>query len=185
MTGLPISTDWKDKNYDCNLVIIDWLTKMVHYKLEKVTINTPGLAEIILNVIVQYHGLSNSIIINKSSLFTSNLWSLLYSFLDIKQRLWTAFYLQTDGQTKCQNSTIEVYLWAFVNFKQNDWARLLPMTKFAYNNAKNASTSHTSFKLNYGYHLWISYKEKVDFHSKFKSADKLLIELRELMIISC
>ena len=30
------------------------------------------------------------------------------------------FHLQIDSQTKRQNSTIEAYLWAFVNFEQND-----------------------------------------------------------------
>ena len=38
---------------------------------------------------------------------------------------------------------MEAYLQAFVNFKQNDWARLLLMAEFAYNNVKNASTGHT------------------------------------------
>ena len=48
---------------------------------------------------------------------------------------------------------MEAYLRAFVNFEQNDWARLLPMAEFAYINAKNASTGHTPFELNCGYHL--------------------------------
>ncbi len=48
---------------------------------------------------------------------------------------------------------MEAYLRVFINFEQDDWARLLPMTEFAYNNAKNASTSHTPFELNYGYHF--------------------------------
>ena len=38
------------------------------------------------------------------------------------------------------------------------------------------------FMLNYGYYPQMSYKEEVDPRSKFKSADKLLAELRELMI---
>ena len=78
---------------------------------------------------------------------------------------------------------IEVYFQDFVNFKQNNWARLLPMTEFAYNNAKNASTGYTPFGLNYGYHPRMSYKEDVNFQSKSKSADKLSAELRELMIV--
>ena len=57
------------------------------------------------------------------------------------------------------------------------------MAKFAYNNAKNISTSHTLFELNCNYHLWILYEEKVDFCSKSKSADKLSIELKELIIV--
>ena len=78
---------------------------------------------------------------------------------------------------------MEAYLWAFVNFEQNDWAKLLPMAEFAYNNAKNASIGHTPFELNCGYHPQILYKEEVDSRSESKSADKLSAELRELMIV--
>ena len=41
--GLPISTDWKGDSYNSILVIIDWLTKIVHYEPVKVTINAPQL----------------------------------------------------------------------------------------------------------------------------------------------
>ena len=78
---------------------------------------------------------------------------------------------------------MEAYLRAFVNFEQNDWARLLPMAEFAYNNAKNASSGHTPFELNCGYHPRMSYEEDVEPRSKSKSADELSAELRELMII--
>ena len=78
---------------------------------------------------------------------------------------------------------MEAYLRAFVNFEQNDWARLLPMAEFAYNNAKNASSGHTPFELNCGYHLRMFHKENVDPRSKSKSADNLSAELKELMIV--
>ena len=78
---------------------------------------------------------------------------------------------------------MEAYLRAFVNFEQNNWARLLPMAEFAYNNAKNTSTGHTPFELNCGYHPRMSYEEDVDPRSQSKSADELSAELRELMIV--
>ena len=183
VTGLPISTDWKGDSYDSILVIVDRLTKMVHYEPVKVTIDAPGLVEVILDVVVRHHGVPNSIVSDRGSLITSKFWSSLCYFLGIKRRLSTAFHPQTDGQTKHQNSTMEVYLQAFVNFKQNNWARLLPMAEFAYNNAKNASTGHTPFKLNCGYHPQMSYEEKVDPCFKSKSADELSAELKELMIV--
>ena len=99
---------------------------------------------------------------DRGLLFTSKFWSLFCYFFEIKQRLLTAFHPQTDGQTKWQNSTMEAYLRAFVNFKQNDWDRLLPMAEFAYNNVKNASTGHTPFELKCGYHPRMLYKEDVD-----------------------
>ena len=78
---------------------------------------------------------------------------------------------------------MEAYLRAFVNFEQNDWARLLPMAKFAYNNAKNTSTGYTSFKLNCGYHPRDSYEEDLDPYSKSRTAEELSSELQELMTV--
>ena len=54
---------------------------------------------------------------------------------------------------------MKAYLLVFVNFKQNNWAKLLLIVKFAYNNAKNASTSHMPFELNYGYYFLFSFKK--------------------------
>ena len=181
--GLPIWTDWKGDSYDSILVIVNRLTKMVHYKLVKVTINAPGLAKVIINVVVRHHGLLDLIVTNRGSLFSSKFWSLLCYFLGIKRRLFTAFHPQMDGQTERQNSTIEAYLQAFVNFEQNDWARFLLMVEFAYNNAKNASTSYTPFKLNCGYHPCVSYKEDLDPRSKSKTVEKLSSELQNLMAV--
>ena len=92
MTGLPVLTNYKGETYDSILVIVDWLTKTVYYKPVKVTINAPGLAEVILDVIIRYHGLPDSIVTDRGSLFTSKFWSLLCYFFGIKQSLSTAFY---------------------------------------------------------------------------------------------
>ena len=120
VTGLPISTNWKGDNYDFILVIVDQPTKMMHYELVKVTIDTSELAKVILDVVVWYHGFPNSIVSDKSLLFTSKFWLLLCYFFGIKCRLSNVFYPQTDNQTKQQNSTIEAYFQVFVNFEQNN-----------------------------------------------------------------
>ena len=181
--GLPIATDWKGDSYDSILVIVDWLTKMVYYEPVKITINAPGLVEVIIDVVICHHGLLDSIVIDRGSLFTSKFWSSLYYSLGIKQRLSTAYHLQTDEQTERQNSTMEAYLRAFANFEQNDWVKLLPIAKFAYNNAKNASTGHTPFELNCGYHSRVSFEEDTNPCSRSKIADELSAKLRELMTI--
>ena len=183
VTGLPLSANWKGNSYDSIFVIFDRLTKMMHYMPVKVTIDALRLAEVILDAVVWHHNLPDSIVTDRGLLFTSKFWSLLCYFLGIKQRLSTAFYPQTDGRTERQNNTIEAYLQAFVNFKQNNWARLLLIAEFAYNNAKNASTSHTSFKLNCRYHPRMSYKKDVNPRSQSKLADKLSAELRGLMTV--
>ena len=78
---------------------------------------------------------------------------------------------------------MEAYLCAFVNWEQNNWARLLSMLEFAYINSKNASTSHMPFKSNCSYHSRMSYKEKVNPHSQSKSVNELLEKLKELKIV--
>ena len=85
ITGLPVSIDWKKDNYNFILVIVNWLTKMVYYKLVKITLNAPGLAEVIIDVVVRHHGLPDLIVTDRGSLFTSKFWSSLCYFLGIKQ----------------------------------------------------------------------------------------------------
>ena len=90
--GLLILIDWKRDNYDLILVIINWLIKMVHYKLVKVIINALGRAKVIINVVVRHDGLLDSIVTNQGFFFTSKLWLSLCYFLNIKQIFSIAFY---------------------------------------------------------------------------------------------
>ena len=57
------------------------------------------------------------------------------------------------------------------------------MAEFAYNNAKNASTGHTLFELNYEYYPQVSYKEDLNLRSKSKIAKDLSSKLQNLMAI--
>ena len=97
VTGLLISTNWKGESYDSILVIVNRLTKMVHYEPVKITIDAPGLAEVIIDIVVRHHSLFDSIITDRSSLFTLKFWFSLCYFLGIKRKLSTAFHPQTDG----------------------------------------------------------------------------------------
>ncbi len=132
-------------------------------------------------MVVHDHGVLESIVTDRGSRFTSKFWSSLYYFLGIKRKLSTAFNPQTNGQAKRQNSMMEAYLRALVNWEQDDWARLLLIVEFAYNNAKNTSTGHTFFKLNCGYYPRVSFEKDIDSHSRSHFANKLAEELRELM----
>ena len=93
MTGLPVSINWKVENYNSILVIVNQLTKMVYYKLVKITFDALGLAKVIINVVLRYHRLPDSIVTDQSSLVTLKFWLLLCYFFGIKQRLSTAFHL--------------------------------------------------------------------------------------------
>lgn len=91
------------------------IIKIDYYKPIKTMIDTTGLTKVIINMIVKHHDFPVSIISDWDSLFTSKLRFLLYYFFNIRQKLFTGFYPQTDIQTKKPNSTIKAYLCAFVN----------------------------------------------------------------------
>ena len=77
VTGLSLSTNWKSNSYNSILVIINQLTKMVHYELVKVTIDAPEQAKVILDMVVWHHSLPNLIVTNRGLFFTLKFWSLL------------------------------------------------------------------------------------------------------------
>ena len=92
VTALPVLINWKRDSYNPILVIVDWLTKMVYYKLVKIILDAPKLAQVIIDVVVRHHGLPDLIVTDRGSLFPSKFWSLLCHFFGIKQRLSTVFY---------------------------------------------------------------------------------------------
>jgi hypothetical protein len=67
-----------------------------------------------------------------------------------------------DGQTEHQNQTMEHYLRAFCNYRQDNWVELLPLAEFAYNNAIHASTTMTPFWANYHYHPVMQFKAPME-----------------------
>ena len=114
---LPVFTNRDGKTYDSILVFINWLTKMVYYKPVKETIDALGLIEVIITMVVRHYSLSDSIVSDHSSVFTSKFWFSLCYFLRIKRQLLMAFHPQSDSQTETQNSTKQAYLQIFVNYK--------------------------------------------------------------------
>lgn len=76
----------------------------------------------------------------------------LNKLLGITKNFLTAHRLQTDGQTERANQEIEIFLQAFVNTRQTDWAEWLACAEFALNNKINSSTGYSPFFLNYGCH---------------------------------
>ena len=57
MASLSILANWKRDNYNFIFVIVNQLSKMMHYKLVKIIINAPRLTKVIIDVVVRYYGL--------------------------------------------------------------------------------------------------------------------------------
>jgi len=91
---LPVSN-----GMDSTLVFVDRLTKMSHFIACSKFTTAPEFTWFFVSHIVKVHGLSDSIVSDRGSIFTSNFWSTLPSILKIDPRKSTMFHLQTDGQT--------------------------------------------------------------------------------------
>jgi len=57
------------------------------------------------------------------------------------------------GQVENNNKWMETYLRMFCSHCQDDWANLLPMAEFLYNNHHHLLIDTTPFFMNFGYHL--------------------------------
>jgi len=147
ITDLPVSN-----GKDSILVFVDRMTKMSHFIPCLKSTSAPEFARLFISYIVKLHGLPDSIVSDRGSIFTSNFWSTLTTILKIDPRKSTAFHPQTDGQTERMNQTLETYLRIFCNHEQDDWFDLLPLAEFAYNNASQESTRMSPFYANYGFH---------------------------------
>ena len=148
---MPSSLGVDRKAYDAILVVVNCYIKLAKYYPVLKTISVEQFGNLLVHKVFCNFGVPSSIVSNQGSIFTSTFWSALCHYLRIKRCLSTAFHSQTNGQTKKQNQTLEQYLRAYVNYQQDNWARLLLMAEYANNNAVNASTGLTPFKALMGY----------------------------------
>lgn len=82
--GLPNSPNEKEEACDSILVIVNEIKKMVSYKLVKIIINILGLRKMIIDLVIKYHSLPDSIVLNKDFLLSSKFCLLLCYFIGIK-----------------------------------------------------------------------------------------------------
>src|SRR5215212_10057965 len=84
-------------------VIVDRFTKIAHFILLPTRVSAQELARVFLREIWKLHGLLTDIVSNRDTKFTFKFWSTLMIFLNIKQKLSTAFHSETDEQTERVN----------------------------------------------------------------------------------
>jgi len=138
--------------YDAILVIVNRLTKRVHFIPTTISASAPDTAKIFFNNIFRLHGLPTTIISDRDPKFVSKFWRELLKQLGTQAAMSIAHHPQTDGQTERANRTLEDMLRAFVNYKQDNWDDCLPAAEFAYNNSVQASTGFSPFYLDCGQH---------------------------------
>jgi len=109
------------QGYDSILVVVDWLTKMVHFIPTTEKTSAEGLARLFRDNVWKLHGLPESIILDRGPQFAAGLIEELNEMLGIKSKLLTVFHSQTDRQTERVNQELEQYLRMFIDHRQEQW----------------------------------------------------------------
>ncbi len=108
--------------------------------------------------------------------FIFNVWKHMCKMLKIDVKLSTTYYSEINDQIKKVNAVIKHYLWVFVNYMQNDWAKWLSEVKFVVNNASSLITLASLFLINLSQNLRLNFKSFKSLleNLMFQAWDKLI-----------
>ena len=173
ITKLPLA-----QGYDSILVVVNRLTKIVHFIPTTEKTSAEGLARLFRDNVWKLHRLLESIISDQGPQFIVGLIKELNGMLGIKSKLSTVFHLQTDGQTKRVNQELEQYLRMFIDHRQEQWPEWLGTAEFAYNNKALSNTKILSFKANYGQDPRMGFEERKK--GKYTGAEKFIEKIKEI-----
>jgi len=148
---LPSST-----GFTAILVVVDRLSKQAIFIPTHDTITSPELPKLFLLHVFSKHGVPTHVTSDRSTKFISHFFQSLRKALNMCLHFTSGYHPEGDGQTERSNQTLEQYLWIYCNYQQDNWADLLPLAEFAYNNAPSATTGVSPFFANKGYHPNIS-----------------------------
>src|SRR5260370_31646500 len=90
-------------------------------------------------------------IADRDACCAQSFWASIARHLSLQVLLSTLHHPQHNGQTECQNQTLEIALHAYVTGSKVNWAKWLPALAFAYNSTLQSSTGYSPFFLLYGY----------------------------------
>ena len=95
-------------------------------------------------VLATMNGLPLELISDRDTIFTSNHFKNITRRLGISLRLSSARSQQTNGKAERKIAALEEVLRNGVNYRQDNWAKLLPYALFALNQAPNPALDHKS-----------------------------------------
>jgi hypothetical protein len=146
IVGLPNTS----QKHDSLWVIIDRLTKTVHFLPMHTTYSAKKYAEIYLDQIVRLHGVPKTIISDRGAQFIARFWEQLQSALETKLIRSSVYHPQTDGQTERVNQILEDMLRACIIHYGTSWDKCLALAEFSYNNSYQSSLQMAPFEALYG-----------------------------------
>jgi hypothetical protein len=117
------------------LTVVDRFSKYAHFIAVGHPYTAMSVARVFFDQIVRLHGLPCSIVSDRDPVFTSKLWTELFSLAGVKLCLSSVFRPQTDGQSEVTNCILGVYLRCLAGDRPRSWLRWLPWAEFCYNSS--------------------------------------------------
>ncbi|KIK15119.1 hypothetical protein PISMIDRAFT_16757, partial [Pisolithus microcarpus 441] len=147
------------------LVIVDRLSKQAVFIPTHDSVTLADLAKLFLTHVFSKHGVPAHVTSDRGPEFVSHFFRSLGKALDMRLHFTSGYHPEGDGQTERTNQTLKQYLRIYCNYQQDNWAELLPLAEFAFNNAPSATTGVSPFFTNKGYHPNLSVTADHDFTS--------------------
>jgi hypothetical protein len=93
ITGLPRT----GKIHDSIMVVVDNLTKFAHFIPLKTTHKETDVVDIFMKEVARLHGIPKTIVSDRDSKFTSNLWKGLFKGFKMNMKFSTTYHPESDG----------------------------------------------------------------------------------------
>ncbi|KAJ9528839.1 hypothetical protein QJQ45_000116 [Haematococcus lacustris] len=136
--------------YGSICVVVDRLSKMVHLIPCIEAMDAKEFAELYIDHVFKYHGLSKVTISDRGATFNNQFWIEVRKLIGVDPAFSTAYHPESDGQTERTNQIVEEMLRHYILPTQVDWPRHLAFAEFAINNSWQESIQSTPFLVNYG-----------------------------------
>jgi hypothetical protein len=143
----PLPTTNKGNKYI--VVVTDYLTKWPEARALK-DAKASSVVPFFYEDIICRHGCPKELLTDRGTHFVNQMLDSLCAELEVKHKLTTAYYPQTNGLVERFNRTLCETLAKFANENKNDWDDFLPSTLFAYRTKRHSITRHEPFYLTYG-----------------------------------
>ena len=137
------------QRHDAVWVIVDRLTKSVHFLTLRMTSTLERFCRLYIREIVRLHGVPVSIVSDRDPRFTVRFWKSFQKAMGTRLTMSTAFHPQTDGQSERTIQVLEDMLRACALDHKGSWEEHLPLVEFAYNNSYQASIQMAPYEALY------------------------------------
>lgn len=144
----------------CIMIVIDRLSKNVHFLALSHPYTAIEVAQAYLDNIFKLHGLPKHIVSDRDPTFLSEVWKELFRVHGVDLCYFTSYHPQTDGHPEVTNKTLETYLRCMTAEAPHTWRKWLTLAEWWYNTTYQSAIKKHPLRscidnlLHYTYHTF-------------------------------